>query len=572
MPTEINAKQASWWTGKTDAIGDGIVDDTKAIQDVIRIGSIFARTGLVNTILQPGATVVIPAGVYNLASLSAPLDIMSNLDASRATFIVPNSYDGIVMRIGNTTSGSYFQNAIINLPDIIKSNSASIVAGSVGVKTLNIGNSQINFARVAFFETGIWFSGLGQGTAYNQINLGWISYCKVSVKLVPEAAGWVNQNTFIGGGIQQSPGSFGGGLRRSGWRHLVIDGAGINPVNGNTFIGTSFEGDVSEYTFYVANAYNNQWIGCRHEQGTASTPVAVSGGGSATLTAVAHGLAVDDMVSFIALVAVPTGMFTSSPYYVVSTPTVDTFTVSSKKSGVAVTFATTGDTVKYYRPQKIYLDTAITNSNNVIRKPAFTTSFEFLEIINSTGSGTGNVVETATSQVLDNFSLTGIPFIRGRNRSGASGPVFAVYPSGSNPVEDPYGYTVAISAEGIIFSSAGTEIGRFVTSAGALGYKRVADAAAFAIASCIRSPVLISTISGLSCAALTTTTTTVALVGASVDDHVTITPHANLPAGLGIAYARVSAADTITIGFINVTAAPISLTVDIQAKADRRFY
>ncbi len=552
------------------AIGDGIVDDTAAIRAAFVYANSLARAGLTGTIFQPGAVVTLK-GTYKLTSIAAPIDILCNVEGSKAALIAPDAYAGIVLRVGHTTSGSYFQNAIINLPDVIKSLTATIVAGSVGIKTMNIGNSILTFARTAFFETGIWCSGLGQGTAYNQINIGWISYCQISLKLVPDTAGWCNQNTFVGGGIQQSAGSFGGGLRRAGWRHVSIDGAGINTVNGNLFLGVSFEGDVSEYVIAIASAYNNQFIGCRHEQGTAATSVAVTGGGSATLTTVAHGLAVGNMVTFIAAVT-PTGMIVSYPYYVVSVPTADTFTVSAKKGGAAVTFSTTGTTVTYYRPPTVYLDTANTNQNNVIRNPALTTAFGFLELIKSTNVGTGNTIETTTRQIKDDFHLDNMPPFAGRNRSTTPTirPIFAAHPAASDPVEDPDGWTAALGDGRLCFAAAGAEIGRLTNSGGILSYS-ANGGTIFEIASCRRSPALITTISGLSLTANTTVTTTVTLTGAAVNDHVVITPAANLPAGAVIAFARVSSADTITIGFGNLTASPISLTVDIQGIAIKRF-
>ena len=553
------------------AIGNGVADDTAAVRACFDAANATVRAGLTGTIFQPGGTVVL-TGTYKLTTLATPIDILCNVMETRAAFIAPDSYAGIAVRVGHTTSGNYFQNASINLPDVIKSNSASIVAGSVGVKTMNIGNSQINFSRTAYFETGIHFSGLGQGTVYNQINIGWVSYCKVSLKMVPDTGGWVNQNTFVGGGIQQSPSAFGGGLRRSGWRHLVMDGASINPVNGNSFVGVSFEGDVSEYVFHVTKSYNNQFIGCRHEQGTAGVSVTVTAS-SATLTATAHGLAVGDMVVFIASV-VPTSMFQSSPYYVVSAPTADTFTVSAKKGGTAVVFGSTGTSVTFYRPQKVYFDTTSgTELNNVIRHPALPTTPGLLEIINSTSAGSGNTVETAVGKVSDNFYLDDMPPFRARNRSSTPTvrPMFAAYPSGANPVEDPYGWTAALGDAGVLFAASGAETGRVTNSAGVLSYKRPADGVAYELASCRRSPSLISIVS-LSLTASTTTTTTVTLTGASVNDHVVITPAANLNAGVAIAYARVSSADTLTIGFLNITGSSISLTVDIQAIAVRRFF
>lgn len=151
--------------------------------------------------------------------------------------------------------------------------------------------------------------------------------------------------------------------------------------------------------------------------------------------------------------------------------------------------------------------------------------------------------------------------------------MFAAYPSGSNPVEDPYGWTASLGDAGVVYAASGAETGRVTcTSGGVLNYKRPADSVAFELGSMRRAPALITSISGLSLTASTTTTTTVTLTGASVRDHVIITPDANLPAGVAIAFARVSSTDTITIGFLNITGSPISLTVDIQAMVVRRFF
>jgi hypothetical protein len=552
------------------AVGNGVADDTVAVRECFVAANALARAGLTGTIFQPGASVVL-TGTYKLTSLATPIDILCNVLESRAAFVVPDAYAGIAVRVGHTTSGSYFQNATINLPDVMKSASASIVAGSVGVKILNIGNSQINFSRTAYFEIGIWCSGLGQGTVYNQINIGWISYCKVSLQLKPETAGWVNQNTFVGGGIQQSPGSFGGGLRRTGWYHLLMDGAGINPVNGNTFLGVSFEGDVSEQVFHILNAYANLWVGCRHEQGTTGVSVAVSGGGSATLTTVAHGLAVGDMMVFVASV-VPTGMLQSLPYYVIATPTADTFTVAPKKGGTAVTFSTTGTSVTYWRPMKVWFDST-TATNNVIRNPAMAATPGFLEVIKSGSVGANNLVEYADHRVMDSWYLDDRPQFGARNRSTQLGsrPMFAAYPAAADPVEDPYGWTAALSDLGLVFNAAGVQIGLISNVSGIITYKANAEATAFEIGSMRRTPSIITTISGLSLAATTTTTTTIALTGAAVHDYTIVTPESNLPAGVAIAWHRVNAADTITIGFLNITASPISLTVSVQAMIIRRF-
>jgi hypothetical protein len=546
------------------ALGNGVADDTAAVRAAFAAANALVRPGLTGAIFHPGASVVL-TGTYKLTSLAAPIDVLCNVMESRAALIVPSSYAGTALRVGHTTAGFWFQNAQINLPDVVKSTNALIISGSVGVRVMNIGNSTITFSRTCYFETGIHLTGLGQGTAYNQINIGWVSYCMVSLMLKPETGGWVNQNTFIGGGMQQSVAYAGGGLRRAGWRHLILDGNGINVVNMNTFVGTSFEGDVSEYVFEIREATNNTWLSCRHEPGTAGQSVAVSG---SNLTTTAHGLAVSDMLTFKASTP-PGGMFLSSPYFVVATPTADTFTVSQKKGGSAVTFTTAGTSVTHYRPARLLIDSKGGGcSQNVIRDPF--TAVGALDILDPVGIG-GTVVTTSSVQTSDSYEGADLPVYRARNRAGtASRPLFAAYPPAQNPAQNPRGWTAALSDRGVVFAASERETGIISSAEGALNYKRPADAVPYDIASCRRSPALIP-ITALACAANTTTTTTFSLTGAATNDHTLVTMLSHV-AGIVVSHAYVSSANTVTVVFGNLTSGVINLTTSLQAVAFRRYF
>jgi len=265
--------------------------------------------------------------------------------------------------VGHDVSGSILQTADITLPDIIKAGPpTALTAASVGVVVQNLYSSRLAFGRTAYFETGIHLTGLGNGTAYNQVHLGWVSYAKVSVKLSPGAGGWVNQNTFIAGGIQQSPGFDGGGYRRTGWKHLHLDGAGINGVNGNTFVGVSFEGDVSANCIDIRQATQNTFYGCRFETGRAGRAVATAAA-STTLTLTAHGFVTGDMVVFGG--TVPAELKVNVPYWVTSAPTADTLTVAAAKGGTAITFAAAVSTGQVFQPHRINVDAASYSSGEI---------------------------------------------------------------------------------------------------------------------------------------------------------------------------------------------------------------
>jgi hypothetical protein len=543
-------------------------DDTASITAAFAAAKALMRPGVVANIHHPGATVVME-GVYDCSvAWSAAVEICCNLQASTATVIVPDSYAGIVFLAGQGTSGDILQSADISLPDVIKNGPSSLTASSVGVKVQNLYSSRLNFGRVAYFETGIWFTGLGNGTVYNKIHPGWVSYCKVALKLAPGIGGWVNQNTFIGGGVQQSPSYGGSGDRRSDWKHLQFDGGGINAIQGNTFLGVSFEGDVSKNAIDIRQAVQNTFIGCRSEPGRPGRTVTTTAS-STTIALAAHGFAINDMVVFAG--TLPAALKINVPYFVVSVPNANSFTVSATKGGTAITIATTTSTGLVYQPHRVNVD-ASTYSSSEIHFVDTMATLKTLEIV-ATGSVESITQESYNQRTLDAYQDADRPLFRARNRcrSAVVRALYAAYAPGVNPADDPLNWSTALSDRGLLFGASRAEIGRMWGSAGGtIQYRVPADTADYEIASCRRSPSLIA-ITSLRCAASTTTSTTITLTGASVRDHVMVTPDGALPAGLVLSDARVSAAGTITIRFANLTGSTISLTINVQAIAFRRF-
>lgn len=547
------------------ATGDGVADDTAAIRAALDVVK-NARVVDSGTNKRPGAKVVIPAGTYMLTSLAEPLEICGNVESQGAVFVVPAAYAGVAVLVGAPESGGYLVNAEMVLPDVIKPVGSALVAGSEGVRVQNLGSSRVKFGKVTLFERAIRFTGDGQGTVYNQFFVGWITECKIALSLRPHvASGWANSNTFIGGSIGQQAG-FAGGRRQAGWHAVELDGSAGNFVNANNFVGVSFEGDAPQYWLKVTAAAMNTFVGCRHELGTLGAATTVSGD---TLTTTAHGLAVGDMVTFVAG-TLPTGMVSTAPYWVVSTPTADTYTVAVAKGAAAVTFGSAGSGVLLHRPPSAWFGGTV-SFHNVMRDPCVPIG-GLMEFVGTLAAG--NVLTSGSRQHAEGYDETDRPVFSARNtfQSGTpSRPGFAAYPPGASPVDDPKGWTTALSDRGVVFAASRAETGRVWNSAGVLQYQRPADSVSYEIPSARRigGPVAIS---ALSLAATSTTTQTVTLTGASVNDYVVVDVNADLPAGVAIAWARVSAANTVKIGFLNITAAPISLTVNVQCIAFRRYY
>lgn len=194
-----------------------------------------------------------------------------------------------------------------------------------------------------------------------------------------------------------------------------------------------------------------------------------------------------------------------------------------------------------------------------------------LDII-ETGQSQNNGVDDSIADVKYLYSYTDFPLYRaGYKNIAVKRPVFAAYPPGVNPNENPNGWTTALSDKGVLFSDgSGNEKGVLKYSAGTLQYKRDTDAVAFDIPTAIRSQSLINVTA--TCNASSRTIVSVTMPGASVGDHLTLTPYDLLPDGIAIVWSRISAANTLQIALYNWTASSVSINANFQAMVTRRYY
>jgi hypothetical protein len=549
--------------------GEGGNDDTAAVLDCLDFANVLA-TGVAANVFLVTRTVVL-SRQYNLASLAAPLEIKCGVECQNdARFIIPADYADEAVRVGLDTATLLIQGAVIDVPEVSKPQTNDpLVAGSVGVRLLNLNKCAIRLSSTRYFETGVQFGGIGEGFVYNQVFLGETSYCQVALALMPGVDGWCNTNSYYGGKISQSPG-YAGSPRISGWRHILIDGRSpATPIYDNTFYGLSMEGDVSEYVIEAHAASGNTWVAPYFESGAPQISVSVSG---STITSVAHGLTVEDQVCFVAT-ALPTDMVDNAPYYVLSTPTADTFTVGFNLSGSAVSFGSSGTNVRSILQNRILFaqtggDVCANNRLVNLQSPAST----FLTTI-QTGVALNNGAAGPQDEIVVRYGLEDFPIHRGFNDAGSNGvrAVWAAYADRDDPYANPTYWRCALSDKGVYYGLNGTVLGHTFNIAGAMQYRRPADTMDYALPSARRSEALIA-ITGLSCAAGATTTTTISLTGAETNGHVIVNPSGPLPDGLVIAYARVSATDTVSLGFTNITGSPISLTTSLSVIMFRRFY
>lgn len=439
------------------AKGDGVTDDTLAVTRTITYANSFVVSEPlpVTTIKYPGMCVVVPDGTYKLTSLASTINILCNVDAtSSSIFLVPNAYASTVLKLGYDAGGTLLAQASIALPAVIKANGSSIVAGSVGVRIVNVNNSRIILPRIDYFDVNLWCGGKSQGTVYNQIDLPRSIYGNIHLKLQPETGGWCNTNNFYSGWYAQY------GAKSPSRYHIYADGTASGML-GNNFFGLSLEGTGAGNIGYFTGFYNNNFFGIYQESGAAFVNCTVSG---STLTTVsAHNLSVGDMVLFIAT-TYPTGMIDNTPYWVVGPVAANTFSVSRSKGGTAVNFATSGSGVKFALQEKmVFNTTGGACSNNIFYNVANPPS-TLIDFVCS-----GQALSNGYAELpWERYAPSEAPIFYGRNTYTSSSlrPVFAAFAPASNPQTNPLGWTTALSDLGVLFASNGNLTARWTSGVG----------------------------------------------------------------------------------------------------------
>jgi hypothetical protein len=238
------------------AVGNGTTDDSDAI--------IAAENAVVA--LGGNATLLIPNGTYKITK---NIRIRCNLNASQATINYFGT--GTAITIGDESApATVTSRRIYHLPRVINMSRTTGWDGtSIGIKAVNLNGCHVFVTLIQDFEKGLNVYGYSQGNAYNNYYLGTLWENHKNIVLDGDATGWVNQNQFFGGRLQQTL-SKGATLDDTNANHLDMSST-IQP-NNNTFIGTSFEGDnIAYYRIDISGRYN-AFYNCRYEAQNGSTP------------------------------------------------------------------------------------------------------------------------------------------------------------------------------------------------------------------------------------------------------------------------------------------------------------
>jgi len=224
------------------AVGDGVADDTAAIQAALNYGA-------------TGGYTVTAAGTFKISS---KVTIKGNADFSNAIFNV-YSTPAIALEIstGNASNPTtILYNAVIYLPKVLNNTTKPAtgwVGQGIGVRTVNTHSCQIFFGRIVGFDTGILCTAYNTGNVFTTHYLGVIENNKQNLRLEPgNSAGWVNSNTYIGGALKYYSSE---GVRVAGAYHINIENS-VTICNHHLFLNISVESDVPEYNLRCAGSYN----------------------------------------------------------------------------------------------------------------------------------------------------------------------------------------------------------------------------------------------------------------------------------------------------------------------------
>jgi hypothetical protein len=258
----VDAVYPEWW----GAVGDGIADDTKALQAAADF--CFGNKNMLKTLRK----------TYRITST---LQIRCHADMSLSRINSDASFSPSI-KVGDDNSYTYqiyFKGPVLyntTKQDMYTGWGISQVPypGAIGIQAINLNECDFTNKHIQNFCVGLQVTAnSNKGNAYNVYRLGMLVNNKINLQVMPlDEDSWCNENYFEGGRCQfyeieaqYSPGT----------RHIELSrGNSIFKPDGNTFVKPSIENDFCEYKLFLDGDYNT-FIGCRWE-GT-STYVAFYG-------------------------------------------------------------------------------------------------------------------------------------------------------------------------------------------------------------------------------------------------------------------------------------------------------
>jgi hypothetical protein len=121
--------------------------------------------------------------------------------------------------------------------------SGAVTSSSIGVELRNLVWAIGDIRRITGFTVGLQINGTeaNGGVSYCQFHLGILHDNKINLALVASGVGYVNENTFYGGGFNHSSNY----PNYTGTFNILVSHFAASPLNNNVFIRPSLEGNSS---------------------------------------------------------------------------------------------------------------------------------------------------------------------------------------------------------------------------------------------------------------------------------------------------------------------------------------
>lgn len=242
---------------KFGAVGDGVTDDSQAIQEAN------------DYCLEHGLTMFSSATHF----IGKTVTINCNADLGNATFLFDGSLQKSVKIVAYDDGSSHIRvtSKRISLPTIKNTNFSNHgypTTEQTAVYIRGLSRSKVHFNEIWGFKTGVHLESddTKYSIAWSDFIFSFFMNNETSLLIEQSGTGWINSNTFTSFGASQYSNT-----NRTVNNNLIVNSekAGATGFDNNVFIACDFEDrtprDVDTYAVTLKNLTNTVFLGCRWE-------------------------------------------------------------------------------------------------------------------------------------------------------------------------------------------------------------------------------------------------------------------------------------------------------------------